>query len=216
VAAVPGVERLRYTTSHPRDMDEDVFRAHQELPALCNHLHLPVQSGSDRVLKRMGRRYTRARYLEVAEALRSTRAGFALSSDFIVGFPGETEEDFEQTLSLMRAAPIVMSFSFKFSPRPGTAATRLREKVPEEVAADRLTRLQRQQRALSLEWHQAMVGTEVEVLVEGPSRHDAGVVCGRTTTNAMVNFPGSLDLVGRTVRVRVTEGFTHSCRAYRR
>jgi tRNA-2-methylthio-N6-dimethylallyladenosine synthase len=217
VAAVPGVERIRYTTSHPRDMGPDVIEAHRDLPQLCPHLHLPVQSGSDRVLRRMRRYYTRERYLEVVDALRTARPDIVLTTDVIVGFPGETDDDFAQTMSLLDEVGFVGSFSFKYSPRPGTPALKLvdREAVPDEVASARLTAYQDAQRALSLTWHRSLEGREVDVLVEGPSAHDEGVVCGRTGSFAMVNFPGDPALVGQTVRVRCTRGFTHSVRGER-
>lgn len=217
VAGVPGVERIRYTTSHPRDMGPDVVQAYRDLPQLCSHLHLPVQSGSNRVLRRMKRYYTRERYLEVVDALRDARPDLALSTDVIVGFPGETDEDFAQTMSLLDEVGFTASFSFKYSPRPGTPALKLEERdaVPPEVASARLTAYQERQRALSLAWHQSHEGREADVLVEGPSAHDEGVVCGRTGHNVMVNFPGEESLVGNTVRVRITRAFTNSCRGER-
>ncbi len=217
VAAVPGVERIRYTTSHPRDMGPDVIRAHQDLEQVCPQLHLPVQSGSNPVLRRMKRYYTREHYLSVIDALRAARPGIVLTTDVIVGFPGETDEDFEATMSLLDEVGFVGSFSFKYSPRPGTPALKLQDRgaVPDEVASARLTRYQERQRELSLAWHRSLEGTVVDVLVEGPSRHDEGVVCGRTAGFAMVNLPGDEAMVGKTVRAKVTRGFTHSCRAER-
>lgn len=215
VAEVPGVRRIRYTTSHPRDMGDDVVQAYRDLPQLTSHLHLPVQSGSSRVLRRMKRFYTRERYLEVIAALRDARPDLALTTDIIVGFPGETDEDFEETMSLMDAAGFVGSFSFKYSQRPGTPALRLQDHVPAEVASARLTRWQNAQRDRSHAWTRSHEGRVVEVLVEGPSRHDEGVVAGRTGTNLMVNFPGDVSLVGQHVQVRVTRGFTHTARGER-
>jgi tRNA-2-methylthio-N6-dimethylallyladenosine synthase len=215
VAAVPGVERIRYTTSHPRDMGDDVVQAYRDLPQLTSHLHLPVQSGSDRVLRRMKRFYTRDRYRELVHALREARPDLALSTDVIVGFPGETDEDFEETLSLLDELRFHTSFSFKYSPRPNTSALKLLEReeaVPEEVAQARLLRFQERQRIISLEENQRMEGQVYPLLVEGPSRHDEGVLCGRTSTFKMVNFPGDLSLVGQTVPVRVTRAFTNSLR----
>ena len=215
VADVPGVTRIRYTTSHPRDMGDDVVQAYRDLPQLASHLHLPVQSGSSRVLRRMKRFYTRERYLRIVDALRDARADLTLTTDIIVGFPGETDADFDDTMSLLDAAGFVGSFSFAFSPRPGTPALALidrGESVPAEVASARLTAWQEAQRARSLAWTRAHEGRVVDVLVEGPSRHDDGVVAGRTSTNLVVNFPGGLDIVGRTLSVRVTRGFTHTAR----
>lgn len=214
VAAVPGVERLRYTTSHPRDMGPDVAQAYRDLPNLTSHLHLPVQSGSNRVLRRMKRFYSRERYLELVGELLAARPDLALTTDLIVGFPGETEEDFADTLSLVEQVGFHSAFSFKYSPRPGTAALRLIEKdlVPGEVASARLTELQALLRRLSIQHNRKLEGGTVDVLVEGPSAHDEGVICGRTSTNKMINFPGSLDLVGSTVPVTVTRAFANSLR----
>jgi tRNA-2-methylthio-N6-dimethylallyladenosine synthase len=212
VAEVPGVERIRYTTSHPRDMGMDVVQAYRDLPSLTSQLHLPVQSGSNRVLRRMKRFYTRERYLEIVAALRDARPDLTLTTDIITGFPGETDEDFELTMQLMEEAGFIGSFSFKYSPRPGTAALRLADEVPDEVASARLERWQKAQRARSAAWTRAYEGRVVQVLVEGPSRKDEGVVCGRTSDGLMVNFPGEISLIGQTLGVRVTRGFTHTAR----
>jgi len=215
VAALPGVERIRYTTSHPRDIGPDVVQAYRDLPQLASHLHLPVQSGSDAVLRRMKRFYTRDRYLSLVAELREARPDLALTTDFIVGFPGETDEDFEGTMDLLAEVGFHNSFSFKYSPRPGTPALRMLdrgEEVPEDVAQARLIRLQQRQRQLSLDANQALVGTVQQVLVEGASRHDEGVICGRTSTFKMINFPGSPNLQGRTVTVRVTRAWTNTLR----
>ena len=214
VAAVPGVERIRYTTSHPRDMGADVVQAYRDLPQLTSHLHLPVQSGSDRVLRRMKRFYTREHFLGVVAALTDARPDLALTTDLIVGFPGETDEDFRATLSLVDEVGFHNAFSFKYSPRPLTAALKLvdRDEVPDEVASARLTELQALLRKHALRRNREIEGQTLDVLVEGPSAHDEGVVCGRTSTNKMINFPGSLELVGQTVSVRVTRAFTNSLR----
>ncbi len=215
VAEVPGVDRIRYTTSHPRDMGDDVVQAYRDLPNLTSHLHLPVQSGSNKVLRRMKRYYTRERYMRVVDALREARPDIALSTDFIVGFNDEFEEDFEATMSLLNEVGFVGSFSFKYSPRPGTPALKIRNPVTPEEASRRLTVLQDRQRELSTDFNRSHEGRVVEVLVEGPSRHDEGVICGRTSSNVMVNFPGDASLIGSMVDVRVTRGFTHSCRGER-
>jgi tRNA-2-methylthio-N6-dimethylallyladenosine synthase len=215
VAAVPGVERIRYTTSHPRDMGPDVVQAYRDLPQLTSHLHLPVQSGSDAMLKRMKRFYTRERYLRLVDDLREARPDLALTTDIIVGFPGETDADFDDTMSLLDAVGYHGAFSFKFSPRPGTPALRLIERdleVPADVAQERLVVYQRRQRELSLAANQALEGTVQTVLVEGPSRHDEGVICGRTSTFKMINFPGSVEQTGSLAQVRVTRAFTNSLR----
>ncbi len=212
VAAVPGVTRIRYTTSHPRDMGDDVVAAYRDLPALASHLHLPVQSGSSAVLRRMKRFYTREHYLDVVNKLRAARPDLALTTDVIVGFPGETDDDFDATMALLDEAQFVTSFSFKYSQRPDTAALRLKDPVPDDVASERLSRWQVAQRVRSLAWTRGHEGQEVEVIIEGPSRHEPAVLCGRTSGNLMVNFPGDPSLVGRTARVRVTRGFTNTAR----
>ena len=214
VADVPGVERIRYTTSHPRDMGPDVIQAYRDLPQLTSHLHLPVQSGSSRVLRRMKRFYTRERYLQLVSSLRNARPDIALSTDFIVGFPGETQEDFEETLSLLEEVRFHSSFSFKYSQRPGTPALKLAAKdaVAPEAAGKRLIELQAMQRAIAQKEHSMLEGTVLDVLVEGPSKHDEGVICGRSSSFKMVNFPGSIASVGETVPVRITKAFANSLR----
>lgn len=215
VGGVPGVARIRYTTSHPRDMGPDVVQAYRDIPQLASHLHLPVQSGSDRVLRRMKRYYTRARYLDVVRQLQEARPGMVFSTDFITGFPGETDEDFDQTMELLEAVRFTSSFSFKYSPRPGTPALKLLERgeeVPAAVAQARLVRLQARQREIALAHNQSLEGRVVTVLVEGPSRHDAGVICGRTSDFKTINFPGQIELVGQSVAVRVVRAFTNSLR----
>ncbi len=215
VADIPGVERIRYTTSHPRDMGPDVVQAYRDLPQLTSHLHLPVQSGSDSVLKRMKRFYTRDRYLRLVDDLTDARPDLALTTDFIVGFPGEQDDDFEQTMSLLARVGFHNSFSFKYSPRPGTPALRLLDRgqdVPDDVAQARLERLQQRQRQLAKASNDAMVGQTCDVLVEGWSRHDPGVICGRTSTFKMINFPGDTSAVGQLMPVTVTRAYTNSLR----
>ena len=213
VADVPGVERIRYTTSHPRDMGPDVVQAYRDLPQLTSHLHLPVQSGSDRMLRRMKRFYTRERYLRVVDDLRSARPDLSLTTDIIVGFPGETDQDFDETMTLLDEVGFDGSFSFKYSPRPGTPALRLNdEPVPGPVAGERLKVFQKRQQELTLASNKRDEGKIFEVLVEGPSRWDDQVMCGRTGTFKMVNFPGGAELIGTTVRVVVTRGFTNTLR----
>jgi len=212
VAEVPGLARLRYTTSHPRDMGEDVVQAYRDLPNLASHLHLPAQTGSNRLLRRMKRFYTRERFLEVASQLRDARPDLSLTTDLIVGFPGETDEDFEQTLELMREAPFDGSFSFRYSPRPGTAALRLREKHDDAQALERLHVLQRLQAELSLAGNQRMEGRQVEVLVEKTSRQDDAVLAGRTSCFRTVNFAGPTEMIGTLQQVRVLRGYTNSLR----
>lgn len=214
VAEIEGVERIRYTTSHPRDMGPDVIAAYRDLPKLTSYLHLPVQSGSTRILRRMKRFYTRERYLDVVAQLREARPDIVLSTDFIVGFPGETDADFEETMTLLDAVRFQSSYSFKYSQRPDTPALKLveREEVEPAVASARLTRLQTRQREISLEENRRLEGSRQLVLVEGPSKHDPAVMCGRTSTYKTINFPGEPALIGQTVPVVVTRGFTNSLR----
>jgi len=209
ISAIEGVSRIRFITSHPRDLDDRTIRLFEEIETLCPHVHLPLQSGSDRVLAAMGRGYTRVEYLSKIEALRQVRPGMAFSSDFIVGFPGETEDDFRETLSVMREIRFDSSFSFRFSSRPGTRAAEMREKVEPQEAAARLRRLQDLQTAHTRERLSAHVGRMVTVLVEGTSARDPGMRCGRTPCNKTVNFtPGSDE---RPIRsVLVTGAGTHS------
>ncbi len=214
VADVPGVVRIRYTSPHPRDMGDDVVEAHRTIPQLAEHIHLPVQSGSNTVLRRMKRFYTRERYLELAAALREARPGLQLTTDVIAGFPGETDADFDDTMSLLEDVGFAGSFSFKYNRRPGTAALRLPEgdEVAEDVKQARLVRFQGRQRELQQAQNAALVGEVVEVLVEGPSKWDDSVVCGRTGSFRMVNFAGPVSLVGQLVRVRILRGFVNSLR----
>jgi tRNA-2-methylthio-N6-dimethylallyladenosine synthase len=203
VAEIPGVRRVRFATSHPRCFTPDIVRAIETHPALCDQVHLPVQSGSSRVLERMQRGYTREEYLEKINCIRSARRAISISTDIIVGFCGETLEDFERTLALLDAVEYDQIFSFKFSPRPDTAAVKFEDTVPEEEKGRRLAVLQEHQRQIQLRRNQAMIGRELEVLVESfqPRLQQA---VGRTTSNRVVNFPGQPEWIGRYVNVRVT------------
>jgi tRNA-2-methylthio-N6-dimethylallyladenosine synthase len=212
VAALPGIDRIRFTTSHPLEFDDSLIEAYASVPALAGHLHLPVQSGSDRILALMKRGYTALEFKERIRKLRAVRPGIAVTSDFIVGFPGETERDFEATLRLVRELDIDQSFSFIYSRRPGTPASSLPDEVTPEEKQSRLVRLQalldEQARARSL----AMVGSVQRVLVARPSRRDASELAGRTEDNRWVNFPGPAGLVGRFADVEITEARAHSLR----
>ncbi|MBW1992290.1 MAG: tRNA (N6-isopentenyl adenosine(37)-C2)-methylthiotransferase MiaB [Deltaproteobacteria bacterium] len=210
LARLPGLERLRFATSHPKDLSQELIAAFGELPALCEHLHLPVQSGSNRILAAMNRRYTRERYLKLVARLRQVRPDLSLSTDLIVGFPGETEQDFEDTLELMREAAFDQSFSFKYSPRPQTRAASFPDQVPEAVKAERLHRVQALQAELTLAAHRRLVGQVKEVLVEGRSKRSPEQLCGRLRTNQVVNFAGPPTLVGRLVMVEIMEAHPHS------
>jgi tRNA-2-methylthio-N6-dimethylallyladenosine synthase len=212
---LPGLRRLRFATSHPRDLSDDLLAAYGELPALCEHLHLPVQSGSNRILQSMNRRYSREAYLEKVARLRQSCPGIAISTDLIVGFPGETEADFAQTLDLMRAAAFEQSFSFKYSPRPQTRAAGFPDQVPEEVKTARLVRLQALQDELTLAAHSRLVGQVQEVLVEGLSKRSPDQLSGRLRTNQVVNFSGPRELLGRLTPVALTEAQPHSLKGSR-
>jgi tRNA-2-methylthio-N6-dimethylallyladenosine synthase len=209
---VPELARLRYTSPHPRHITPELVAAHAELDVLPAHVHLPVQSGSDRVLRRMARRYTAEEYIARTDALKSARDGLTLSADFIVGFPGETEEDFEQTLELIRRVRFVAAFAFKYSPRPYTPSLKLGDDVPEDVKDDRLARLftvvETQQRA---HLH-SLVGSDLQVLVEGPSPGDTGRFSGRSERNEIVHLiaPEGYDPTGELVTVTIDEPFRHS------
>ena len=212
VAEIPGIERIRYTTSHPKEFTQRLIDAHARIPALADHVHLPVQSGSDRVLAAMKRGYSVLEYKSIIRRLRAVRPGVSISSDFIVGFPGETEDDFERTLALVRDVGFDASFSFLYSRRPGTPAADLADDTSQPVKLARLQRLQAAIETNAQSISAAMVGRTERVLVEGPSRRDAAELCGRTANNRVVNFPGAARLVGQFVDVRITHAFPHSLR----
>ncbi len=212
VAEIGGIERIRYTTSHPREFTQRLIDAHAELTALAPHVHLPVQSGADRVLAAMKRGYTALEYRSIVRRLRKARPGVSLTSDFIVGFPGETGADFEATLALARELGFDGSFSFLYSPRPGTPAAELADTTPREEKLERLQRLQALLDAQSQAVSEAMVGGSERVLVEGPSRKDAAELAGRTGNNRVVNFGGAPELIGRFADVRITASRAHSLR----
>jgi len=203
VAEIPGVRRVRFTTSHPRDFTPDIVAAIDAHPALCDQIHLPVQCGSNTVLQRMRRTYTREEYLEKVDLIRRARREISLSTDIIVGFCGESEADFHQTLSLLDHVEYDQVFSFKYSTRPKTAAAGWPDDVPDEEKGRRLSQLQEHQRQIQLQRNQALIGREFEVLVEGHQPRLKQAV-GRTTSNRVVNFAGEPDWVGRYLTVRVT------------
>lgn len=212
IAEIPGVERIRYTTSHPREMTQRLFDTYAKVPKLVSHLHLPVQAGADRVLAAMKRGYTAIEYKSLIRKLRAVRPDISLSSDFIVGFPGETEEDFEKTMRLIEDVGFDTSFSFVYSPRPGTPAVELADDTPAEVKSARLTRLQKRIEEQAHVISAAMVGSVQRVLVEGPSKKDAGELAGRTDNNRVVNFVGNPRLINTFVEVRITAALPHSLR----
>ena len=202
LAEIPGLARIRYTTSHPNDLDEELVAAHGDLPALMPFLHLPVQSGSDRILKAMNRRHTAARYLALVESIRAARPDIALSSDFIVGFPGETDIDFEATLELIRTIGFASTFSFKYSPRPGTPGADMAGHVPEAVMRERLARLQALVEAQRQSFNAATVGRTLDVLLERAGRYP-GQLTGKTPYLQQVQVEGPAVLLGTIVPVTI-------------
>ncbi|MCP5419176.1 MAG: tRNA (N6-isopentenyl adenosine(37)-C2)-methylthiotransferase MiaB [Gammaproteobacteria bacterium] len=212
IAAIDGIERIRYTTSHPVEFSERLIQTYAEVPQLVNHLHLPVQSGSDRILALMKRGHTVLEYKSKVRRLRAIRPGLSLSSDFIVGFPGETEADFEATLRLIEELDFDQSFSFIYSPRPGTPAADLPDETPLEVKKQRLAGLQALIEQGARKTSRNMVGTVQRVLVDKPSRKDPRLLSGRTENNRVVNFAGSRRLFGHFVDVSITEALPNSLR----
>ncbi len=202
LSGIDGLERIRYTTSHPRDMSDDLIEAHGSNAKLMPFLHLPVQSGSDRILHAMNRKHTAQDYLDVVARIRAARPGIALSSDFIVGFPGETEEDFEATMTLVRTVGFAQTFSFKYSPRPGTPAANREDQVPEEVKSERLQRLQDLLEAQQASFNAAQVGQTLPVLFERKGRH-AGQLVGRSPYLQLVHADAGDDMIGKIAPVAV-------------
>jgi tRNA-2-methylthio-N6-dimethylallyladenosine synthase len=209
---IPELVRIRYTTSHPREFTQRLIDAHRDIDKLAPHVHLPVQSGSDRVLAAMKRGYTALEYRSIVRRLRQARPGISLSSDFIVGFPGETEADFQATLKLARDADFDVSFSFVYSPRPGTPAAELPDAVSQSEKIERLLRLQAQLEAQARAISSAMVGTTQRVLVEGHSKKRKTELQGRAGNNRVVNFPGPESLINQYVHLRIAAALPHSLR----
>jgi tRNA-2-methylthio-N6-dimethylallyladenosine synthase len=212
IAAIDGIDRIRYTTSHPLEMNDSLINAYAEVPELVGHLHLPVQSGSDRILALMKRNHTALEYKSVIRRLREARPGISISSDFIVGFPGETDADFEDTMALIESVGFDHSFSFVYSQRPGTPAAALPDDVPAAVKKSRLARLQARINAMAADISRAMVGRTERVLVEKPSRKRPEQLSGRTGNNRVVNFDADTSLIGRFVEVEITEALPNSLR----
>ncbi len=215
IAEIPGIERIRYTTSHPREMTQRLFDVYTTVPKLVSHLHLPVQAGADRTLAAMKRGYTVLEYKSIIRKLRAARPDISLSSDFIVGFPGETDEDFEKTMQLIEDVGFDTSFSFVYSPRPGTPAVEMEDSTPPAVKSARLSRLQKRIEEQAQVISQAMVGSIQRVLVEGVSKKDVLELAGRTDNNRVVNFAGSANsarLINTFIDVRITSALPHSLR----
>ncbi|ACX83227.1 tRNA (N6-isopentenyl adenosine(37)-C2)-methylthiotransferase MiaB [Aggregatibacter actinomycetemcomitans] len=212
VAAIDGIDRLRFTTSHPIEFTDDIIDVYRDTPELVSFLHLPVQSGSDHVLNMMKRGHTAIEYKSIIRKLKAVRPHIQVSSDFIVGFPGETNEDFEQTMNLIAQVNFDMSFSFIYSARPGTPAADYPDDVSEEEKKQRLYLLQQRINNQAAQFSRAMLGSEQRVLVEGPSKKDIMELTGRTETNRIVNFQGTPDMIGKFVDIKITDVFTNSLR----
>jgi len=209
---IKGIERIRFTTSHPKDLSEELIQAFSKFPKLCEHIHLPFQSGSDKILRAMHRGYTKESYREKLGRLKEVCPSIAVTADVIVGFPGEEEEDFRETLDLMEKVQFDELYSFKYSSRKGTQAAQFNDKVEEKVKQDRLSILQKIQNEITLRKNQELEGRVEEVLVEGRSKQSDRDVGGRTRSNKIVNFEGDLNLVGKLVPVGITKGYAHSLR----
>ncbi len=212
VAVIDGIKRIRYTTSHPIEFSDNLIQAYAEIPSLVNHLHLPVQSGSDRILALMKRGHTILEYKSRIRRLRAIRPDISLSSDFIIGFPGETDDDFKATMDLIEETGFDQSFSFIYSPRPGTPAAALPDEIPLEVKKARLAILQERITRNANSISTGMIGTVQTVLVERVSRKANSMMAGRTENNRVVNFPANLDLVGKFVNIEITEALPNSLR----
>ena len=212
VSQMPGIERIRYTTSHPREFSQRLIDAHARIGKLASHVHLPVQAGSDRMLAAMKRGYTVLEYKSIVRRLRAARPGISISSDFIVGFPGETDPDFEATMKLVDEVGFDDSFSFLYSPRPGTPAAELPDDTPQETKLERLARLQAAIDANARAMSARMVGTRQRVLVEGPAKKNPRELCGRTANNRVVNFAGDTRLRGTFVELEITAALAHTLR----
>ncbi|HGS4672838.1 MULTISPECIES: tRNA (N6-isopentenyl adenosine(37)-C2)-methylthiotransferase MiaB [Vibrio] len=212
VATIDGIDRIRFTTSHPLEFTDDIIAVYEDTPELVSFLHLPVQSGSDRILTMMKRPHTAIEYKSIIRKLRKARPDIQISSDFIVGFPGESDKDFQDTMKLIRDVDFDMSFSFIFSPRPGTPAADYPCDLSEEVKKERLYELQQQINSQAMRYSRLMLGTEQRILVEGPSKKDLMELRGRTENNRVVNFEGSPDLIGQFVDVKIVDVFPNSLR----
>lgn len=213
VAEIPGIARIRYTTSHPNEFSGRLIEAYAKVPQLVNHVHLPVQHGSDRILAAMKRGYTAMEFKSTVRKLRAVRPDIRISSDFIVGFPGESEDDLARTMALMEDVGFDASFSFVFSPRPGTPAANLPDDTPQQMKLERLQRLQALNDAQAARISENLVGTRQWVLVEGAARRNPGEWMGKTECNRAVNFPGKPDLLNQLVEVQITQAMHHSLRA---
>lgn len=209
VNEVEGIERIRFMTSHPKDLSDDLIRAMAECDKVCKYLHLPVQSGSNEILRRMNRHYTKESYLELVRKAREAMPGITISTDIIVGFPGETEEDFQQTLDVIRQSRYSTAFTFLYSKRTGTPAAAMEDQVAEDAAKDRFDRMLKVLDPIVHEVHQEQVGKVLQVFAEEVSKQDAGILTGRADNFMLVHFPGTADMIGQTIPVKIIENKTY-------
>ncbi|MFW0053165.1 MAG: MiaB/RimO family radical SAM methylthiotransferase, partial [Arsenophonus endosymbiont of Dermacentor nuttalli] len=212
VAAIDGIDRIRFTTSHPIEFNDDIIAVYEDTPELVSFLHLPVQSGSDRILTMMKRSHTALEYKSIIRKLRKARPDILISSDFIVGFPGETDEDFQKTMQLIAEVNFDMSFSFIYSPRPGTPAADLPDDVSEDEKKQRLYLLQQRINQQAMNYSRSMLGSIQRILVEGPSRKNIMELSGRVENNRVVNFEGTQDMIGKFVDVEIVDVYANSLR----
>ncbi|MDY6863265.1 MAG: tRNA (N6-isopentenyl adenosine(37)-C2)-methylthiotransferase MiaB [Thermodesulfobacteriota bacterium] len=210
ISLIEELKRIRFTTSHPKDMKDELILCFKEMEKLAEHIHLPIQSGSDNILLKMGRGYTKTDYFKKVELLRRARPGIAITTDFIVGFPGETDKDFMETLDLVKKVEFDEFFSFKYSDRPGTRASFMEDKIPEHVKSERLKILQDLQKNITMKKNRAFFGKVVEVLTEGKSKKNEKQLTGRTGLNKIVNFYGEESLTGKLVKVKIEKVYSHS------
>lgn len=210
INSIDGIKRIRFVTSHPKDFSDDLILAMSECDKVCEHIHLPVQSGSNRILEKMNRNYTREHYIKLVEKLRKAIPQIAITTDIIVGFPGETEEDFNDTMELVNTIKFDSAFTFMYSKRKGTPAAEMEDQVDEEIKKDRLDRLMKLQNAITAKKNMELYGKTLEVLVEGVSKGNEKRLAGRTRTNKVVNFEGPKELIGKLVNIRITQTHTWS------
>ena len=205
IEKIDGLERIRFMTSHPKDLSDELIAVMAKSKKICRHLHLPIQSGSSRILQKMNRRYTKEHYLELVDKIRAAVPDISLTTDIIVGFPGETEEDFQETLDVVRKVRYDSAFTFIYSKRTGTPAAAMEEQIPEDVVKDRFDRLLKEVQEISAEVCSVHEGTVQEVLVESVNDHDPSLVTGRLSNNLLVHFPGDKELIGKIVPVHLDE-----------
>jgi tRNA-2-methylthio-N6-dimethylallyladenosine synthase len=212
VSKIEAITRLRFTTSHPKDLSAELIECFSSIEKLCPHFHLPVQSGSNRILKRMNRKYTIEDYLERVAALRKVRSDISLTTDIIVGFPGETDEDFQATMDLLETVRYHGAYSFKYSDRPQAKSVAFDDKLDEQIKSDRLRRLQERQKTITLQENKKHEGSIQTIMVEGESKNAAGQWSGRTISNIIINFDGPALSIGQEVQIKITEGLQNSLR----